>query len=89
MSTDITAGGRFDVAFSFYSGQAGALPVNADGEIVLAIRIKSVRGSYEPLGTIAGQQVEIRGVGKSPVEGYTRVTVRLMPAPAEEGAGPS
>lgn len=83
MNDNVAAGGRFDVAFSFYTGSAGVSAMDANREATVAIRIKSVRGSYEPAGTIAGQPVEILAIGKSPVEGYTRVAVRY-PEPAAE-----
>lgn len=81
MNQDVAAGGRFDVAFSFYTGAAGVSPMSEDREATVAIRIKSIRGAYETAGTVGGQPVEVTGTAKSPVEGYTRVTVRY---PADE-----
>ncbi len=78
MTDDIAAGGRFEVAFSFFTGPAGVSPMAEDRTTIVAIRKPSVRGAYDAAGTVAGQPVEVLGVSKSPVEGYTRVTVRYL-----------
>lgn len=78
MNEDITAGGRFDVAFSFYSGSAGVSPVNDAGEAVVAIRRAAPR-AWRPEGMIAGQPVQLVEIVKSPVEGYVRFVARYLP----------
>ncbi|MBO9380227.1 hypothetical protein GG804_26020 [Sphingomonas histidinilytica] len=82
MTDDIAAGGRFPVAFSFFNDVAGVSPMTPDREATVAIRKPSVRGAYDTAGMVAGQPVEVLGVSKSPVEGYTRVTVRYLGEPA-------
>lgn len=76
MIDEIAAGGRFEVAFSFFAGMAGVSPASPDGEATVAIRKPSVRGYYEPTGTVAGQPVDVLAVSRSPVEGYTRISIR-------------
>jgi len=88
MNDNVAVGGRFDVVFSFYTGAAGVSAMNADREATVAIRIKSWRGIYEPAGTIDGQPVEILAIGKSPVAGYTRVTVRYPQPEADPAPEP-
>lgn len=78
MTDGIAAGGRFDVAFSFFTGPAGVTAMTPEREATVAIRKASVRGAYETTGSIAGQPVEVLAVGASPVEGYTRVSVRYL-----------
>ncbi|ARR52114.1 hypothetical protein HY78_00875 [Rhizorhabdus wittichii DC-6] len=79
MTDDIAAGGRFEVAFSFFpAAPAGVSPMAEDRTAIVAIRKASVRGAYDTAGEVAGQPVEVLGIGKSPVEGYTRVTVRYL-----------
>ena len=82
MSNDLSEGGRAEVAFSFFSGTAGVSPANDAGEATLAIRLKSVRGAYEEMGTVDGQPVQIVRIEKSPVAGYTRIVVRIT-SPAD------
>ena len=77
MTDDISAGGRADVAFSFFTGQGGVSPAGADGTATVAIRVRNVRGAYETAGTVGGQPVEVLGIERSPVAGYTRVLVRF------------
>lgn len=77
MSLDLTTGGRVDVTFPFYEGSAGAGAMNDAGEVIVAIRVKSVRGAFDSAGIVDGQPVEILSVDKSPVAGYTRVVVRF------------
>ena len=83
MSLDFATGGRADVAFSFssgpYAGSAGVSAIDANGEAIVAVRIRSVRGGFGPNGTVGGQPVLVLGVERSPVEGYTRVMVRFLP----------
>ncbi|QEH80816.1 hypothetical protein EIK56_22890 [Sphingomonas sp. C8-2] len=78
MTDDIAAGGRFEVAFSFFTSSAGVSAMTEEREATVAIRKASVRGAYDTAGTVAGQPVEVLAIGKSPVEGYTRVTVRYL-----------
>ncbi len=78
MTDDIAAGGRFEVDFSFFTGTAGVTAMTPEREATVAIRKASVRGTYDTAGTVASQPVEVLGIGKSPVEGYTRVTVRYL-----------
>lgn len=82
MSDEIADGGRLEVAFSFYTGWAGVSPTSPEGEATVAIRKPSVRGAQEQSGTIGGRTVRVLGIGKSPVEGYTRITVRYVDEPS-------
>ena len=78
MSLDLSTGGKADVVFSFYEGQAGVSSIDAKREATVAVRLKSVRGAYQDDGTVDGQPVELLGIEKSPVAGYTRVLVRFL-----------
>lgn len=78
MSLDLSTGGKAEVAFSFFTGSAGVSSIDANRQATVAVRLKSVRGAYEEAGTVDGRDVELLGIEKSPVAGYTRVLVRFV-----------